>query len=909
MPRSARAVGAPADVARELVAEAAHGRSVTRLVAGDPLTVDAVVAEALAVSAAGVPFDVVPGVPSGTAVPAYAGRAAGLGARRGRRPRRASTGPGWPLPPASSCCTPRPSHLPEVASALTMNGIPAQTPVAVTTNGTFTTQRTVQATLATLAAEGAELAGPLVLTIGDEVGLRAELSWWESRALYGWRVLVPRTKDQAGAMSERLRRARRHRRGGADDRRRAAALAHADGARGQGPRRRPLPVGRLHLHQRRARGVGEVRRVRARRARVLRRQDRLRRQATADKVREFGITPDLVPNETEPAETSSEGLLSIFPPHDDILDPVDRVLLPRADIATETLAAGLRDRGWEIDDVTAYRTVRAAPPPAPIREAIKTGGFDAVCFTSSSTVRNLVGIAGKPHARTIVAVHRPADRRDRPRVRAAGGRAARRGPGARPGRRARRARRPPARRGRPAPAAEGEGPPPLEPAPSRANPTSGGGSSAPGAGVRSIDPPPPTTEAGPCRIARALGPPRAGGQLRCRSDSRARASRPPKNCWTWRLGEANEARREDVQARLHATRRLLHDTRLRVQVAGGHRQGKSALIEALMMSAREDARPAGGFASRLDLVEVPAVGATATPQQAHVVLFVSDSAAPLTGAELARLRAAVEGCPMTVFVQTKIDACAGWRDVLNRNIALMRDAGLSVETWVVSSVGRLRGGWTGDERLTVGSGLPALVGQLQMLWSDFEMTGLRIVSHHLLAVITELDGMVRQRRAELAEPAVGEDLAARIAELDARQTDLRERAVRWPPLLANGFAKIHADTAFDLRVPRRARAHPARPDARRPAALRELAPDGALAAPPVDAGRQGQRRARPQREQRVRRGRRRALRASPARARAPGGRRGRVEHPEAAASPIAATRRSSRSARPSTCSCGPGWAS
>jgi hypothetical protein len=236
-----------------------------------------------------------------------------------------------------------------------------------------------------------------------------------------------------------------------------------------------------------------------------------------------------------------------------------------------------------------------------------------------------------------------------------------------------------------------------------------------------------------------------------------------------------------------------------VQVAGGHRQGKSALIEALMMSAREDARPSACHASRLDLVEVPAVGGTLTPQQAHVVLFVSDSAAPLTGAELARLRAAVEGCPMTVFVQTKIDACAGWRDVLNRNIALMRDAGLSVETWVVSSVGRLRGGWTGDEQLSVSSGLPALVGQLQMLWADFEVTGLRIVSHHLLAVITELDGLVRQRRADLAEPAVAKDLAARVAELDARQKDLREQAVRWPPLLANGFATIHADTAFDLR--------------------------------------------------------------------------------------------------------------
>jgi len=122
-------------------------------------------------------------------------------------------------------------------------------------------------------------------------------------------------------------------------------------------------------------------------------------EATAEKVRSFGIHPELLPS----GEQSSEGLLADFPPYDDVFDPVDRVLLPRADIATETLAEGLRLRGWEIDDVTAYRTVRAAPPAAQTREMIKTGGFDAVCFTSSSTVRNLVGIAGKPHARTIVA--------------------------------------------------------------------------------------------------------------------------------------------------------------------------------------------------------------------------------------------------------------------------------------------------------------------------------------------------------------------------------------------------------------------------------------------------------------------------------------------------------------------------
>jgi uroporphyrinogen III methyltransferase/synthase len=91
-----------------------------------------------------------------------------------------------------------------------------------------------------------------------------------------------------------------------------------------------------------------------------------------------------------------------------MLDPINRVFLPRADIATESLVAGLIELGWEVDDVTAYRTVRAAPPPAPTRDAIKTGKFDAVVFTSSSTVRNLVGIAGKPHPSTIIAAIGPA---------------------------------------------------------------------------------------------------------------------------------------------------------------------------------------------------------------------------------------------------------------------------------------------------------------------------------------------------------------------------------------------------------------------------------------------------------------------------------------------------------------------
>jgi uroporphyrinogen III methyltransferase/synthase len=127
-------------------------------------------------------------------------------------------------------------------------------------------------------------------------------------------------------------------------------------------------------------------------------------ETTSQALIDFGVKPDLVPS----GEQSAAGLLEDWPVYDPVFDPIDRVLLPRADIATETLVAGLVELGWEVDDVTAYRTVRASPPPAETREAIKGGGFDAVIFTSSSTVRNLVGIAGKPHNVTVIACIGPA---------------------------------------------------------------------------------------------------------------------------------------------------------------------------------------------------------------------------------------------------------------------------------------------------------------------------------------------------------------------------------------------------------------------------------------------------------------------------------------------------------------------
>ncbi|WP_299576340.1 bifunctional uroporphyrinogen-III C-methyltransferase/uroporphyrinogen-III synthase [uncultured Williamsia sp.] len=392
------ALGDPGEVAKTLVAAAKAGDDVVRLVAGDPLTTDSVLTEVSAIARTSVPFEVIPGLPAAAAVPSYAGMPLGSGHTeadvRGEVDWAAlAAAPGPLVLHATS------AHLAEAASALTEHGLAAQTPVAVTVNGTTCQQRTVEATLATLNDSAAGLQGSLVVTVGKVVSQRGKLNWWESRALYGWTVLVPRTKDQAGEMSDRLvthgaipmevptiavepprspAQMERAVKGLVDGRYQWVVFTSTNAVRAVWDKFAEFGLDARAFSGVKIACVGD---------------------ATAAKVRTFGIEPELIPS----GEQSSLGLLDDFPPYDDVFDPVNRILLPRADIATETLSEGLRDRGWEIDDVTAYRTVRAAPPPATTREMIKTGGFDAVCFTSSSTVRNLVGIAGKPHARTIVA--------------------------------------------------------------------------------------------------------------------------------------------------------------------------------------------------------------------------------------------------------------------------------------------------------------------------------------------------------------------------------------------------------------------------------------------------------------------------------------------------------------------------
>ena len=400
------ALGDPAEVAKTLATEARTGVDVVRLVAGDPLSVDAVITEVTALAKTHLNFEIVPGLPDTTAVPTYAGLPLGsahtVADVRGDVDWAALAAAPGPLILHATA-----SHLPDAARTLIEYGLADSTPTVVTANGTTCQQRSVETTLAglldksTLASNepAGPLAGPLVITIGKTVTNRAKLNWWESRALYGWTVLVPRTKDQAGEMSEKLvshgalpievptiavepprspAQMERAVKGLVDGRFQWVVFTSTNAVRAVWEKFNEFGLDARAFSGVKIACVG---------------------QATADRVRAFGINPELVPS----GEQSSLGLLDEFPPYDDVFDPVNRVLLPRADIATETLAEGLRERGWEIEDVTAYRTVRAAPPPAHTREMIKTGGFDAVCFTSSSTVRNLVGIAGKPHARTIVA--------------------------------------------------------------------------------------------------------------------------------------------------------------------------------------------------------------------------------------------------------------------------------------------------------------------------------------------------------------------------------------------------------------------------------------------------------------------------------------------------------------------------
>lgn len=372
-----------------LHAQVMAGKDVVRLVGGD-LFLDAdsaLLARALA--APGLRVDVVPGVSGCCALASYVGIQAGSWAYLDAV---SSVPEVWPETEAlviRTVC----ARLAEISKNCPRD--PNEPILAVTRVGTTTqaSEVTTWAEIGTLCLDG-----PAYLLAGPAIARRNELDWFSSKPLFDWRILVPVANDQGGAISSRAafygalpqevptmsiepprseQQMEKAVRGLVDGRYKWIVFTSPNAV--EGIRARFIEYG---LDARAMSGI-EIAAV---------------GNATAKALAAWGLSADLMPA----GQQTSANLAASFPAFDDMLDPINRVLVPRAEISTDALLAGLEGIGWEVEDVTAYRTVRASPPPAETREAIKTGLFDAVLFASSSTVRNLIGIAGKPHTSMVV---------------------------------------------------------------------------------------------------------------------------------------------------------------------------------------------------------------------------------------------------------------------------------------------------------------------------------------------------------------------------------------------------------------------------------------------------------------------------------------------------------------------------
>jgi uroporphyrinogen III methyltransferase/synthase len=405
-----------ADINAVLVGRAKDGLNVVRLKGGDPFVFGRGGEEAEACVKARIPWEVVPGVTSAIAVPAYAGIPV---TNRGRTqdfavvsghvdPSAPDSTVDWralAAGPGTLVLLMGVEKIGKIAAKLIEHGRPGDTPVAMTRWGTTARQRTVVADLNTIeeVARKASMQAPAVTVIGPVVGLREKLNWYESRPLFGLTVLVPRTRQQAGTLSAEVRALggeplevptiavepprnpepmRRAVSGLVNGRYQWVAFTSANAVRAVRAGLEDVGLDPRALADVRIAAVGD---------------------ATVAALAGWGLRADLVPGIAQ----SSEELGKTWPPYDPQLDFLDRVLLPRADIATEALVTAVKAKGWAVDEVTAYRTVRAPAPADSVKAAVRNGDVDAVVFTSSSTVRNLVALCGKPHERTLVAAIGP----------------------------------------------------------------------------------------------------------------------------------------------------------------------------------------------------------------------------------------------------------------------------------------------------------------------------------------------------------------------------------------------------------------------------------------------------------------------------------------------------------------------
>ncbi len=390
------------EINRILVDLARAGKRVVRLKGGDPFVFGRGGEEAEELAAAGVPFEVVPGVTSAIAVPAYAGIP--LTHRDMTATVAFVTGHEDPSKERSSIAWNRLAtgagtlvflmgvgNLPSIAARLMEHGRSRETPVAVIRRGTTAEQRTVTGPLWDIArrVQDQGLKPPAIIVAGEVVSLRGTLDWFERRPLFGKRVVVTRARSQASGFLERLAEL------GAEciqfptievvppetwdpldrailslDRYDWVVFTSVNGVRFFFERLAALDKDARALHAARVGAIGP---------------------ATAGALRSRGIRPDLVPSEYR-AEAVVEAL------GEGALEGV-QVLIPRAARAREVLPEELQRRGARVDVVTAYRTVKPDRDTSRIRGMLERGEIDLITFTSSSTVTNFLEMfAGEEEA-------------------------------------------------------------------------------------------------------------------------------------------------------------------------------------------------------------------------------------------------------------------------------------------------------------------------------------------------------------------------------------------------------------------------------------------------------------------------------------------------------------------------------
>lgn len=378
-----------------LIEHARAGRRVVRLKGGDPYVFGRGGEEAEALQAAGVPWEVVPGVTAGVAVPAYAGIP--VTHRALASSVAFVTGHEDPTKPESAIDWSRLAtavdtlvlymgvgNLAAIAAQLIAHGRAPDTPVAVIRWGTTPEQTTVTATLATV-AEAVARAGlkpPALTVIGEVVRLRERLRWFDAAPLWGRRVIVTRARDQASALIERLRAL-----GAQPIEYPVIAFAPPEDWAPLDAALRRLETYdwviftsangvRFTLERMAALGIAPAALARCRLGAIG--------PATAAALAQAGLRADFVPS-----AFVAEAVVAEI---DDVRGR--RMLLPRADIAREALVEGLSARGAVVEQVVAYRTVLHAEAADAAEDAVvallRAGAIDAITFTSSSTVTNFL---------------------------------------------------------------------------------------------------------------------------------------------------------------------------------------------------------------------------------------------------------------------------------------------------------------------------------------------------------------------------------------------------------------------------------------------------------------------------------------------------------------------------------------